>query len=126
MKCLLHCLLVKQIYNCFLNLSYCIHISYTAYIAEHFIDDHRPCCHGCLYSLGRVRHTYACTLPSLRSGDPSHATTLFERTVHSLFIATFVVFSLALTQHNLCHYTRHMFMHSFSYVSPHVTVLSYE
>ena len=72
-----------------------------------------PCCHSCLYSLGCLRHTYACTLPSLHSGDPSHTTTLFERTVHSLFIATSVVFSFALTKHNLCHYTLHMYIYRF-------------
>ena len=47
-------------------------------------------------------------------------------TVYHLFNATYVVFPLALTQHTLCHYTRHMFMNSFSYVLPHVTVLSNE
>ena len=72
-----------------------------------------------------VPHVYMYTYLIAQCIAPSNTTTLFERTVHHLFIATSVVFSLALTQHNnyLCHYTRHMFMYNFSYVSPHVTVL---
>ena len=76
-----------------------------------------------VYSVDRVRHTYACTLPSLLRSAPSPHNLL---TVPHLFNDTYVVFSLALIQHNLCHYSRHMFMCCFSHVSPHVTVLIYE
>ena len=116
-KYLMHGLLIKQIYNYFLNLSGCRCVSDTAYITEHFVDDNRPLCYGC--SLGHVRHTYACTLSfNVRWCTPSHRLL----TVHHLVIATYVVFSLAFTQHNLCHYTRHMFIYIISYVSPHITV----
>ena len=48
----------------------------------------------CIFSRPCETH-YACTLPSLCSGAPSHLLT-----VHHIFNATYVVFSLTLTYHN--------------------------
>ena len=69
---------------------------------EHFIDNHWPLCHGfCILSRPCETHVQFLTT---QWWTPPHNLL----TVHHLFNATYDVFSLALTQHNLCHYTWHV------------------
>ena len=96
---------IKQTYYSFMNLSHCSCISYALYITENLIDNNRTlfrhCCalHGITLGFmkqGTHLHTHAC-IPSPSLGP--HNIYTCGQFITSVF--TYVVLSLAFTQHNL-------------------------